>query len=420
MAEAEPAIVTRRGIELPVESVRPPDDAPVDDVRRALVLNRYARVLDILEEATRESDPDVMVAATDRETSLLQSEIAERSEQAETVELPAGGREVKFGNRLEDPWGWATSLFDHVDDSRNHAIQRPTSLEPEPLPDGARVALLSDWGTGMYGAPASAQSIRDRGGFELLMHLGDVYYSGTVKETRDRFLRIWPQDAARRNRALNANHEMYSGGYGYFDHTLPQFRQQSSYFGMATSRWLLIGLDTGYVDHDLDREQAGWVNRVVAEHGAGRRVLLFSHHQLFSRLGSQGPKLGQALDGLLRSKSVAAWYWGHEHDCALYDAHPVYGLLGRLLGHGGIPAFRKDEVREAPEDSSTSGITWRRLPANDKSPGAVYLDGPNRYIKGKEQKFSPHGYLTLDLGSERLVERVHLPDGTEIRRTEIA
>jgi hypothetical protein len=420
MAAEQPPVVTLRGIELRPEAVQPPPDQEVDPVKQALVINRYARALEILEAATAESDPEVMVTATDRETSLLQSVVAERADTEETVELAAGGREVKFGLGLEDPWGWVTSLFDHVDTSEDHQIQRPDYTEPEALGNRAQVALLSDWGTGMYGAPVSAQTIARTGGFDLLMHLGDVYYSGTVEETKKRFLAIWPKQAATHNRALNGNHEMYSGGYGYFDHTLADFGQAASYFAMTSGRWLLIGLDTAYIDHDMDREQAGWVNRVVAAHGTDRRVLLFSHHQPFSRLGPQGPKLHQALGGLLRSRQVAAWYWGHEHDCALYDPHPQYGLRGRLLGNGGIPAFRKDEVRNAPEEASRAGVSWRRLDATAVSPSVLYLDGPNPYIKGKEEKFSPHGYFTLKLLGDRLLERVHLPDGSVIHTSEIS
>jgi hypothetical protein len=422
MRDDEPLVVSRHGIQLPPESVRPPSgDGPgEDDVTVALTVNRYTRALELLEEATAESDPGVMVTVQDREASLLQSRIAEQADGADVEELSAGGKEVKFGTRLEDPWGWIRSYFDHVDASEFHPILRPGSTAPEPLADGATIGLLSDWGTGLYGAPVSAQTLAATGGFDLLMHLGDVYYSGTPKETAERFADVWPTGAAAVSRALNGNHEMYSGGHAYFEHTLPAFGQEASYFAMANARWLLIGLDSAYVDHALDAEQAGWVNRVVAEHGGDRRVLLFSHHQLFSRLEHQGPKLEEALGGLLRSGRVAAWYWGHEHDCALYDAHPGYGLRARLLGNGGIPAFRKQAVRNAPSVHDAAGVSWRRLEATPASPAAEYLDGPNPYIKGKEEKFVPHGYVTLELGAERLLERLHLPDGTEIRCTEIA
>jgi hypothetical protein len=42
------------------------------------------------------------------------------------------------------------------------------------------------------------------------------------------------------------------------------------------------------------------------------------------------------------------------------------------------------------------------------------LDGPNKDIKGEEQKFVPHGFMTLEFAGPKLVERVLLSDGTEL------
>jgi hypothetical protein len=35
-------------------------------------------------------------------------------------------------------------------------------------------------------------------------------------------------------------------------------------------------------------------------------------------------------------------------------------------------------------------------------------------VSGEEAKFGPHGYLSLEFAGPSLIERVHLPDGTEI------
>ena len=89
--------------------------------------------------------------------------------------------------------------------------------------------------------------------------------------------------------------------------------------------------------------------------------MLFSHQQLFSRLGDQGTNLKTKLDGLLSGKRITAWYWGHEHQCVLYDKHTDWGLFARCLGNGGIPEARKREVRDAPTERSESYVTWKRL-----------------------------------------------------------
>src|ERR1039458_592619 len=83
-------------------------------------------------------------------------------------------------------------------------------------PDNARIALFADWGTGLYGAPAIAKCIEALDRCDVVLHLGDTYYSGESDEIRDRLVGNWPQrPAGTINRALNGNHEMYSGGKAY-------------------------------------------------------------------------------------------------------------------------------------------------------------------------------------------------------------
>ena len=57
---------------------------------------------------------------------------------------------------------------------------------------------------------------------------------------------------------------------------------------------------------------------------------------------------------------------------------------------------------------------WKRLSATAESPSCLALDGPNPDILGEEQKFVPHGYMTLAFNGPALTERVFLSDGTEI------
>jgi Calcineurin-like phosphoesterase len=419
--DPRPLVVTARGLPdvAALEAAAPADaEAVADPMERAKTINRYARIAQALEQEAAEVDPDVFITLQNRDASLLQARLAEEAEagggELETVPLPAGGLEVKFEPGLGDVWGWAKSLFDWIDRKKAHPIVRPPSDDFEPLPNSARIGILSDWATGLYGAPVSAKMLAETGPWDALFHLGDVYYAGTPGEVAKRFAALWPTDSANVNRALNGNHEMYSGGFGYFDTILRDFRQSGSYFALANDHWLLVGLDTAYVDHDMDETQVEWLNRVVAR-ADGRRVLLFSHQQLFSRLDKQGPKLVRALkDPLLQKNAITAWYWGHEHDCVVYDRHAEYGLFARCVGNGGVPAPRRGNVKEAPAEHSVAGITWRRLGATPDSPTCLALDGTNPYIRGKEGKFVPHGYMTLELRDEHLTERVHLPDGTEI------
>jgi hypothetical protein len=377
------------------------------------IVERYMGAVEKLEAETAKSGPNVMITVQDRDASILQSGIAEHGDAGPP--LAAGGLEAKFGDGPTggDILGWLKSLLDHVPQGEWHPIVRPPDDLVGSLADTGRIAAVGDWGTNLYGAPVSAASISKAGSYELLLHLGDIYYSGTDTETKDRFLGVWPTGAGKVSRALNGNHEMYSGGYAYFDDVLPTFGQKSSYFALQNANWLLVGLDTAHTDHAVDAEQVRWLNAVVAGAGA-RKLILFSHHQPYSRLDEQGPLLQAALAGLLQGKRIAAWYWGHEHDCIIYDRHPRFGLLGRCIGHGGIPSPRKAAVLSAPTERSLAGITWKRLSATNNAPACLALDGPNPLIKGEEQKFGPHGYLTLEFDGPELIERVHLPDSTEI------
>jgi hypothetical protein len=423
MADQSPstrdAIVTVRSLPEPSRIEAAPAatnvKADVDSVERAMLIAQYRRLRDRLEEEAAKSGDDVMVTAPDPQVSRLQSRLSQLA--LEGQPLGPGGQEVKFGTGFEgrDWFGWLKSTLDWVKREDAHPFVWSTA-PPETINDSFTVAMAGDWGTGLYGAPKIAQQIAATGPFDLVMHLGDVYYSGTAEEIKERFLKLWPFAAGRMHRAINSNHEMYSGGFGYFDIVLPRFGQAASYFALQNAHWMLVGLDTAYVDHDMDPKQVAWLEQLVNGRGQ-RKVVLFSHQQLFSRLSDQGTNLQAKLDGLLTGRKITAWYWGHEHQCVLYDQHQDWGLFARCLGNGGIPEARNREVRNAPQERAESYVTWRRLEVNPQkpwSPRSLALDGPNPDVKGRENDFVPHAYMTLQFAGSNLTERVFLPDGTKI------
>jgi hypothetical protein len=120
----------------------------------------------------------------------------------------------------------------------------------------------------------------------------------------------------------------------------------------------------------------------------------------------QGPKLVAKLRQHLTSGRIHAWYWGHEHHCVVYDAHPAFGLRGRCIGHSGFPQFRKSEWGAAPVNP-----LWHRLNSTKESPGGVVLDGRNEYIEGHETEYAPHGYVTLEFENDKMTEFIHQADG---------
>lgn len=365
-----------------------------------------------LEDA--EIDPEVFTSVDHDVASLLQSYVAEQAIAAGKVNTAT--LEAQFDSK--DIKGWVKSFFTWW-----RKIKKSVWLEapetPEPLPNGARIGILGDWGTGLYGAPYCASSIaNDPQPFDVLVHLGDVYYSGTSGEVNERFLAFWPQKNVKVSRALNSNHEMYTGGDGYFQLTLRKFRQDASYFAMQNDHWLVIGLDSAYDEHDLHGQQAAWVKRMVDRAG-NRKVILMSHHQLFSQYESQGAHLAAKLGELLNGERIFAWYWGHEHRCVLYDRHSLLKTYGRCIGHSGYPYFR-DKFGDAAPVSTIGDLRWMRLAAKPTVPGALVLDGPNRHIEKKADKYGPNGYLTIELGDGEIIERVHDADGTVIHTGKIA
>src|SRR6266550_2156028 len=393
-------------------------NATQDPLESAMMLASLGNALKELESADQGTGADVLLAANHKGASLLQSFLAEQSAAEGNLDpLAAGGQEAKFDDR--DLIRWFFSLFSWWKGIKPYPWQA-APIPPDPFPaggDSLRLALLGDWGTGLYGAPACGSSIEtDRDGYQMLFHLGDVYYSGDAKEVGERFLHYWPTNAGAVSRALNSNHEMYTGGKAYFEQTLKQFGQQASYFAFQNDHWLLVGLDSAYADPDLryDRarltvDQVSWLTNLANNKG-NRKMILFSHHQPVSWFDVQKGDMNNQLGSLLMDKKIFAWYWGHEHRCILYDQHPSWGFYGRCAGHSGYPYFR-DKLDTAPVEQKIGAVKWRRMPAASFAPSGLILDGPNPYIIGEEEKYGANGYITLEFSDDKLNEIVHAPDG---------
>jgi Calcineurin-like phosphoesterase len=352
----------------------------------------------------------ILVSPQHQLGSLLQTYLVEHPPDLGLVETPAPGEtfEVKFDEG--DIAGWARGVLEWWRRIRPEPWVDPPE-KPEPVGDGERlrIAILGDWGTGLYGAPVSAKTIAAEGGYDLLVHLGDVYYAGTPKEEHENFMAFWPDVDGALSRTCNSNHEMYSGGEGLYKVTMPAFGQAATCWAVQNDHWLLIGLDSAYSEHDLTHDQQSWVQRLLSA-ASDRRVILFCHHQPFSLLDHQGPKLTSKLGRILDSGRITAWYWGHEHRCVIHDLHPQWKLHGRCVGHGGFPAFR-DNLHAYPED----GEGWRRLPTKNLVPGGVVLDMPNPYVEGHAEQYGAHGFIALELDGISATETVRAPAGDVLR-----
>jgi len=368
---------------------------------------------------SKDGGDGVLSTPTDPFAALLQSYLAEHADaKTSLTALQAGGLEAQFDER--DFLGWVGGFFTWWRRIWPHDWI-PAPANPTAMDNKVRIGLLADWGTGLYGAPECAKTMEaDAKGFDIYMHLGDVYYSGTPGEINSRFLPYWPKNARQANLALNSNHEMYSGGYGYFDTLLPDFanrsillKQKSSNFALRNDHFLLVGLDSGYNDHDLNNGQAKWLESLVNAAG-NRKVILFSHHQPYSLYESQGPKMVERISEMLEQKRIFAWYFGHEHRLVIYDQHKDWGMWGRCIGHGGMPYFR-DKFDGALANTTALYAKPGRQKDGIATPSGMVLDGPNQYVQGHQTKYGPNGYVILELDGDKLTESYRLPDGSDLR-----
>jgi hypothetical protein len=282
--------------------------------------------------------------------------------------------------------------------------------EYDDLADDARLIVVGDWGTALPRARAVAARMREKIGEAIavghqvhVIHLGDIYYSGLETEDKRRFLDLWPvtqeqADAGVTSWSLNGNHDMYSGGWGYFGTVLSdqRFRRQwspdgkpTSFFRLRSPSWDFIGLDTSW-DADvvsagqvavLQDPQGGYVADTAA--GSARRLVLFSHHQLVSVYDKSdiGSTLPAKLAPVLNANRITAWWWGHEHRAITYQE--AAGVrYPRCLGHGGVPVLPDPD----PPPGTTPAITWHS----------------NRRVREDGQHRTRFGFAVLDLQPDRI------------------
>jgi hypothetical protein len=281
---------------------------------------------------------------------------------------------------------WAKTIEEHLKffgaDGRRNAIPyrraKEVGTSAIEIAAKARVAIIGDWGTGAQPSISVLKKIAAANP-DIVIHLGDIYYSGTPAECQGNFRQIVNQVLRRDNPilpvfTLSGNHDMYSGGLGYYAlidqlNTDPH-RQRASFFCLRTSdqAWQFLAMDTGYHDNNpvtvndavtfLEDDELAWHRDRIREF-PGKTILL-SHHQLFSAYSSIGaaaqdgkrqasnPRLLEAFQQLATDGRIAAWFWGHEHTLSIYK--PFAGLeRGRCLGHGAVPVSLADEIYKPVE-----------------------------------------------------------------------
>ena len=282
------------------------------------------------------------------------------------------------------------------------------------LPNRCRIGIIGDWGTGTDTALQVLKEVarcRDdcqSGVPFILLHLGDVYYSGTASEYArftGQIRQVFPSEPVF---TLAGNHDMYSGGKPYYE-TIAKLNQEpyvqrTSFFCLRNEFWQIQAMDTGLHDRDafeggshltyLEPAEATWHRQQLAA-AEDRKVVLLSHHQPFSAfcaVGKEGGKdvsvnrqllsvfngTGQA-DNKNYLDRVVLWLFGHEHNTIIYDSYENVARA-RCIGSSAIPA----SVTDRPYDVKQSGIPWNS----------------NARLSYRDGQYS-HGYAVMDLDGVR-------------------
>jgi hypothetical protein len=396
-----------------------PDDG-LTDLERLILLSTLGAGGEAIAAAQRH--PDVFACPDDPVGATILTVLEETAPQFGTVvESPVDGREVRFDTA--DLVGWASTAWPRFKQWINVGRVEfpPAPMQPTRFPENARVAILGDWGTNLYGAPHCARSIAtDPHPPDVIVHLGDVYYTGTEKQVRTRFLEPWPQVAGAVNRACNSNHEMLSGGGPYRDLTLQTFDQSSSIWWLQNDTWDLVGLDTAWDDGTIGRLQVTWLEKVLRKaRSAGRHTIAFSHHMPWrTDKATMEPGVVDPIRRLLEDRLLDGWYFGHEHLCSLFERHPGWHLFAACVGHSGYPYWAPGPEGRILHRKNFDDSSWWRREGNSEVPSSYLLRGPNPYIRGHESDYGPNGYMTIDLSEDSWVENIHEPAGqTLVRRT---
>jgi len=281
------------------------------------------------------------------------------------------------------------------------------------IPNNGVVGIIGDWGTGMSDAKALLQAMVDTPNLAAIIHVGDIYYSGTPTECSAYFSEIFYEVFGTGSGVpvftLPGNHDYYALGYGFFTMLpllnlgIPTASQKASYFCLRTedNGWQFLGMDTGFNDSNpanqfnplyagpqLVSSEILW-HRDKLENFQGATILL-SHHQVysanakingstsdFSELPNVNPYLLNTFQPYFKDR-VAAWIWGHEHNFVLYQNN-LFGLAkGRLLGASAYEEMKEDD------------------PYKVIYPDVPYLDPSKYQLPLQKNGYYPHSYGLID------------------------
>ncbi|GAA4271034.1 hypothetical protein GCM10022258_03270 [Aquimarina gracilis] len=327
----------------------------------------------------------------------------------------------KDGNPIPGPY---IDIDDHGGASSNFGVVT--------IPANSKIAILGDFGTGLNDATTMLIALLEQLDPDIIIHLGDIYYSGTKDECKtyvDTFNTAFKK-AGKKVPVFSVpgNHEYYAGGWGFFESVVPmnknngftELNQEASFFALQTDdkNWQFLGMDTGYnsvhnfnIAHptQVNASYAPWLTFSEAswhqnklETFTGKTVLL-SHHQLFSshsiindgkgvtyKSGTDKKSLEYLNHNLLAVfqpyfAKVAAWFWGHEHVLNIFEDNQLGLAKGRLVGNSGYEEWKGEDPYKP------TGSSYK-----DHTPPAELGSSPVSW-SGSNFDFLNHGFTMITL-----------------------
>jgi hypothetical protein len=445
-------VVDRREVQRYVEAVRSALKDPrlsEPAARAAMALPGTGDPQTKLRAALRDVEPELASSGEDTANvapfisrdpiqSLLQSTLESRLRERGVREEDSGHRNplgcllhliqsilhpVRYGP--DDP-DWvidiAASMIERIADGTHSFNPLPAEHD---IADNARIVIVGDWGTGIPRAQQVAKFMAEEVSEALahgreahVVHLGDIYYSGTEEEVRRHVLAasMWPVTSKQASAgvtswSLNGNHDMYGGGFGYFETLLGDGRflsqrsrdgRPTSFFRLRSPSWDFLALDTSWSENllstgfvgVLEDPQLDFAERVAGE--SERKLMLLSHHQPISVYDTEdlGPFLPKKLAPVLANGRTTAWLWGHEHRCMGFEEH-LHVMFPRCIGHGGVPVL----MEHRPDEPVPRPGLWEERGFSDY----------------RGDHWGRMGFVVLDLDGERIGVRYRDEEGTTTR-----
>lgn len=306
----------------------------------------------------------------------------------------------------------------------------PVPTQGQGSPSSITLAMAGDWGSGRWDDPGRVYPAEvvlgqmltsgpQGGPPDFMIHLGDVYYAGTPKDSlldRDeegRYFTTQWRAGSRGALALNSNHEMYSGANGLFEALAdPLFAAQkcSTYFAIEFGDWLVLGLDSAYYDKSFlfmdgalkDPDQRDFIKNL---NPADKLVLVLTHHNPLVYTGEsfvKEPKTkGEPPPTLWNDVCTAlgkppeVWYYGHLHNGIVYTSSSAAGkTLARCCGHGSLPIGNAYGLCDPSGNLLPTVAYYAHTPLPDPQvPPQTY-----RVL---------NGFATVELGGRSITERFY-------------